>query len=101
MGGRRWTAWEIELLEHEKDPLKVSAITGRTFQAINNKMHRLKIRSKNKKGNNRKYTDEQRREMIILYLQDFTQNEIAEKIGCSQTTVSKAVSDYFKGAISI
>lgn len=101
MGGKRWTTWEIELLERENDPLKVSAITGRTFQAVNNKMQRLRIRSKNKKGNNRKYTDEQRREMIIMYLHDMTQNAIAEKIGCSQSTVSKAVCDYFKGVISI
>lgn len=101
MGGKKWATWEIELLEREKDPLKVSAITGRTLYAINNKMHRLRIRSKNKKGTRRKYTDEQRREMIILYLHDMTQNDIAEKIGCSQTTVSKVVSDYFKGVISI
>lgn len=101
MGGKRWATWEIELLKREKDPLKVSAITGRTIRAVNDEMHRLRIRSKNKKGTRRKYTDEQRREMIILYLHDMTQNAIAEKIGCSQTTVSKVVCDYFEGVISI
>lgn len=94
--GSRWLPWEIMLLIQSRDPDDVARITERTRIAVLQKMTRLKIKSAKPRGRKRIYTVEQRAEIVRLYLDGNSQYKVAEIVGCSHSTVSNVVTEYFK-----
>lgn len=94
--GMHWLPSEIELLINSRDPDDIARITGRSRAAVMCKMTRLNVKSTTKRGRKRKYTDEQRAEMVRLYIDGKSQTAIAKIMGCSQLTVSNVVTEYFK-----
>lgn len=92
----RWGEFEIEMLNSDLSLTQVAAITGRTYKAVLQKRQRDGIAKSSNRGRPRTFSDEERAEMVRRYNNYESLADIAASMGCSRTTVSNAVKEYYQ-----
>jgi DNA invertase Pin-like site-specific DNA recombinase len=92
---KRWTRDEIDYLLWSRDPHDVAQHTGRTIDAVYQKMFALNVKSKLPHGN-AKIRVEDRPEIVRKYLRsERSLQSIANEYGVSRHAISDIINNYY------
>ena len=100
MSGKRWTPYEIELMERSRNPCEIAQLTGRSVHAVRTKMSARKIKSVTRQGRKPKYTSQQRAEIVDAYMGGMTQKEVSQKFGIPTSTTENIIANWYKRGVN-